>query len=133
MNDFREIVPDKRKAEGFVLMAKSDLNIALQLSKFPGSENLIIRNIYECFRMLGEAILFSKGMKSSDHVLPINEVISFAEKQGINMKILDSLRRLRHNINYYAYAATKKEAEEVVKVAKENFNFLADKFLENLK
>jgi len=107
--------------------------IGYQEAKFPYSHNVVIRNVYECFRMLGEAILFSKGIKSSDHILPINELISFAEKHGKNLKILDSLRRLRHNINYYAYSSTESEANEAIKIAKDNFNFLADKLLEELR
>lgn len=133
MAEPRRIDPDKRKAESFVLMAKRDLETVFQMTQFKYYNNLVIRNIYECFRMLGEALLLSKGIKSSDHILPINELISFSEKSGRNLIILDTLRRLRHNINYYAYSAKQEEALEAIRIAKDNFNFLADKILISLK
>jgi len=132
-DEFREIVPDKSKAKGFVLRAEKDMKIILEMSKINGSTNLIIRDIYECFRMLGEALLILRGIKSEGHVLPINELIKFSETEGHNLRMLDSLRRLRHNINYYAYSATQSEGEEVLRIANKYFNILADKILEKIK
>lgn len=132
-DEFREIVPDKMKAKGFVLRAEKDMKVVLEMSRVKGSTNLIIRDIYECFRMLGEALLILKGIKSEGHILPINELIKFSETRGHNLRVLDSLRRLRHNINYYAYSATESEGEEVLHIANKYFNILSHKILKKIE
>lgn len=81
----------------------------------------IIRNIYECFRMLGDASLVSKGIASQDHIEQIKELEKMPVKTERPIMLLDALRKLRHNINYYGYISSKTEAEDSISIAKNCF------------
>jgi len=118
----REKISDKKKALDLIESSKKDLDFTLTLKITNESANTIIRNIYECFRMLGEALLVNKGISTSDHITMINEIINLDINSSRPLNLLDNLRRLRHNINYYAYRATKEEADNISNLAKTTFN-----------
>lgn len=117
----RHKIPDKEKAKSLIASAKKDYEYTLMLGVNDNSANTIIRNIYESFRMLGEALLILKGIGFTDHIECINELINLDIKTKRNVQILDYLRRTRHGINYYGYIAKKEEAEEVLSIAKDFF------------
>jgi uncharacterized protein (UPF0332 family) len=114
--------PDIKKALSLIESAKRDITYTLSLSISPESANILIRNIYESFRMLGEAILTAKGIQSEDHVLPISELTIMKIQTKRPLNLLDNLRKLRRNINYYGYSATKEEAEDIVNFARVCFD-----------
>jgi len=118
----REKIQDKNKALSLIESSKKDLGFTLKLEISDESANTIIRNIYECFRMLGEALLINKGIVTSDHIMMINEIISLDIQTSRPLVILDNLRRIRHNINYYAYRSNKEEAQNFINLAKFDFN-----------
>jgi len=113
---------DIKKALSLIESSKRDIEYTFTLSVSAESANTIIRNVYECFRMLGEALLTAKGIKSEDHILPIGELISLKISTSRPLNLLDNLRRLRRNINYYGYSATAAEAEDILNFAKSCFN-----------
>lgn len=125
--------PDKNKALSLLESAKSDFDFTLTLPLTEKSANTIVRNIYECFRMLGEALLTFKGIQSEDHVVPIKELTNLDVKTTRPLMFLDYLRKMRRNINYYGYQASKKEAEDVLNFAKSNFDVIVKKVLEILR
>jgi hypothetical protein len=83
--------------------------------------------------MIGDAILISSGKKSEDHI----EQIKILERLGVKterpIKLVDNLRRMRHNINYYGYSPKKIEAEDVISLAKSCFHQLLSKAKEETK
>jgi len=119
--------PDKNKALSLIKSAKSDFAFTLTLSISDNSANTIIRNIYESFRMIGEALLISKGIQSEDHVLPIKELIDLNIKTSRPLGFLDQLRKIRRNINYYGYKSTKQEAEDILDFGKQYFDLIIKK------
>jgi len=52
--------PDKKNALSLAEAAQRELNFTLKLELNEESASTIIRNIYESFRMLGDAILVSQ-------------------------------------------------------------------------
>lgn len=122
----RDKFPDFKKADSLVESASRDMKFTLTLQLNQNSSNTIIRNIYESFRMLGEALLTAKGIESKDHVMPINELINLNLKTQRPLQLLDSLRRLRRNINYYGYMAKIEEAEDIINLAKCCFQQVSD-------
>lgn len=118
----REKIEDKQKALSLIESAKKDLEYTLTLKVSVDSANTIIRNVYESFRMLGEALLINKGISTPDHIMMINEIINLNIETSRPLNLLDNLRRLRHSINYYAYRADKEEALNIINIAKFNFN-----------
>ena len=117
----RQRIPDKEKAKSLTASAKKDYEYTLTLEINDNSANTIIRNIYESFRMLGEAILTIKGIEFTDHIECIKELINLDIKIKRPAQILDYLRKTRHRINYYGYIAKKDEAEEIISMAKDLF------------
>ena len=129
----RDKTPDQKQALSLIVSAKKDLEFTLTLKASEESANTIIRNIYECFRMLGEALLVIKGIYAADHVMMINEIINLEIDTLRPLNLLENLRRLRHNINYYAYRANKEEAENIVNLANKNFKKVFEKVKEILE
>ena len=77
--------------------------------------------------MLGEASLIYKGIKSEDHITSINEIINIKDINTPRpIHILDNLRRLRHNINYYGYKPNLNETKETVLFAKSCFKIICN-------
>jgi len=132
----REKIPDKNKAISLILCSKHDINYTLSLEVNKNSTNTIVRNIYESFRMLGEASLVNRGIGSPDHATCINELFKLDVKTLRPLQIIDGLRKLRHNINYYGYISSISEAEDAISIAKSCFNSLfaeIDKIIGRIK
>ncbi len=113
--------PDKKNGLSIIIAAEREMLFTLKQEVTEESSFNIIRNIYECFRMLGDARLISKGIKSQDHIEQIKELETIQVVTDRPIKVIDNLRRLRHNINYYGYIPTKPEAEDAVSIAKSCF------------
>ena len=122
LNNEREKIEDKNKALSLIESAKKDLEFTFKLEISDESANTIIRNIYECFRMLGESLLIKRGIVTSDHIMMIDEIIKLNIETSRPLSVLDNLRRIRHNINYYAYRANKEEAKNFIDLAKSDFD-----------
>lgn len=113
--------PDKKNALSIVDAAKREISFILKLELTKDSASTIIRNIYEAFRMLGDALMISKGISSEDHVAPIKELLKLKVQTLRPLGIIDNYRILRHNINYYGYYPNIKEAEDILDFAKKCF------------
>jgi len=114
--------PDKKNALSIIKAAKRDMNFTLSIGMSEEAGTTIVRNIYECFRMLGDALLVAKGIESKDHVAPIKELLKLKVNTTRPINIIDNLRKLRHNINYYGYSPKLLEIEDAVSLAKSCFN-----------
>lgn len=114
--------PDKKNALSIVNAAEREMQFTLRQPVNDESAFNIIRNIYESFRMLGDAKLISKGIVSQDHIEQIKELEKIQVETKRPIRLIDTLRKLRHNINYYGYIPTKSEAEDAVSIAHSCFN-----------
>lgn len=109
--------PDAKNALSILNAAEREMKFTLKMNVTEESAFNIIRNIYECFRMLGDARLISKGLVAVDHAEPTKELESMQVITARPLKLIDSLRRIRHNINYYGYIPSKAEAEDAISIA----------------
>jgi len=125
--------PDKKNALSIVESAKRDMHFTLSLKPSEESGTTIVRNIYECFRMIGDALLVAEGMESEDHVMPIRELLKLDVATSRPISIIDNLRRLRHNINYYGYAPKLIEVEDTLSIAKSCFEPLFKAVIKKIK
>ncbi len=124
--------PDKKNALSIINAAEKELDYTLRLPITEESSFNIIRNIYECFRMLGDARLVSKGFSSQDHIEQIKELETISVKTDRPIKLIDTLRKLRHNINYYGYIPSKAEADDAISIAKACFHPLLKVIIKEL-
>ena len=114
--------PDKKNALSIVEAAKRDMEYTLSIKVSDASGATIVRNIYECFRMLGDALLVEKGIESKDHILPMKELMRLNVRTERPVNLIDNLRKLRHNINYYGYKPNMEEVKDVISIAKAIFH-----------
>jgi len=117
----RQIHPDKKNSASILEASQKQMKYTLTLTPTDESAFNIIRNIYECFRMIGDAILISRGLKSEDHIEQIRVLEKLKVETNRPLGLIDNLRRIRHNINYYGYSPKKIEAEEIISFAKSCF------------
>ena len=129
----RQKRPDKKNALSILDAAKRDMKFTLSLNQTDESSSTIVRNIYESFRMLGDALLVAKGIESKDHIMPIKELLTLRVSTARPINIIDNLRRLRHNINYYGYHPKLMEVEDAVSIAKSCFKPLLDAIIKEVK
>jgi|SRR3989338_2156936 len=113
--------PDLKNANSILNSAKETMDFTLSLDINESSGSTIVRNIYECFRMLGDAILVKKGINSEDHILPIKEIASLKINSKRPISSIENLRNLRHNINYNGYKPNMFEVQDTISLAKECF------------
>ena len=114
--------PDSKNAISIIEAAKRDMEFTLTIRITEESGTTIIRNIYECFRMVGDALLVARGIKSEDHIAPISELLTMNVKTSRPIQLIENLRRLRHNINYYGYKPNLDDIKEAVSIAESCFN-----------
>ena len=117
----RQKHPDKKNAGSIVDASLKQMKYTLTLESNDNSAFNIIRNIYECFRMLGDALLITQGIESEDHLAPIHELLKIRVETPRSITLVDHLRRIRHNINYYGYTPKKEEADDAISLAKACF------------
>lgn len=113
--------PDRKNATSILAAAERDMKYTLSLKCTTDSGATIVRNIYECFRMLGEALLVAKGIESLDHVAPIQELLGLSVNTTRPIRVIDTLRILRHNVNYYGYNPSEPEVQDTLSIAKACF------------
>lgn len=117
----RQKHPDKKNAASIIDASLRQMNYTSTIKSNDDSAFNIIRNIYECFRMLGDALLITQGIESEDHLAPIHELMKIKIETIRPIRLVDRLRRMRHNINYYGYSPKKEEADDAISFAKACF------------
>lgn len=124
--------PDKKNALSILDAAKRDMKFTLTIKLSASSATTIVRNIYESFRMLGDALLVAKGISSTDHLMPIRELMKIKVKTKRPIQLINNLRRLRHNINYYGYRPNLEEVKDVISIAKNCFEPLHKQIIKKI-
>lgn len=124
---------DSKNAQSILESAEKQMKYTLTLISTEESAFNIVRNIYECFRMIGDALLISKGKISEYHTEQIRILADMKVRTERPIKLVDNLRRMRHNINYYGYSPRKIEAEDAINLAKSCFYQLLSKAKEEIK
>lgn len=111
--------PDKKSALSLLLASENQMKFTLTIKSTNESAFTIIRNIYECFQMIGKAILLAEGKESEDHIESLKALESLQVKTKRPIQLIDTLRKVRHGINYYGYAPSKAEADDAIEFAKD--------------
>ena len=124
--------PDEKNAISIVDAAEREMKFTLTIAPTEESASTIVRNVYESFRMLGDALLIEKGIKSEDHIMPVKELLTLKVNTTRPIQLIDNLRRLRHNINYYGYKPNLAEVKDVVSVAESCFKPMLDAVREKI-
>ena len=125
--------PDNKNALSLIEAARKDMEFTLSIEPTENSGPTIVRNIHECFRKLGGALLIAQGIESEDHVAPIKELMKVKAETSRPISLIDNLRRMRININYYGYKPNLDEVKEAISIAKSVFEPLLKAVSEKVK
>ncbi len=125
--------PDHKDALSLVEAAKKEMKFTFSIEINEGSGATIGRNIYECFRMLGDALLTSRGKIIQDHAEQVKSLIELNVKASRSLGALENLRILRHSINYYGYRPNTEEVKDAVNLAKSLFEPIYAEVLRQIK
>jgi len=117
--------PDKKSAISILEASQREMKYTESLEVSEDSGSTIVRNTYECFRMLGEALLIAEGIDTEDHVTKIRALMKLHVKTDRPVNIIDNLRILRHKMNYYGYRPGLPEINDTISMAKSLFEPLA--------
>ena len=128
----RQKRPDRKNALSIVEAAKKDMLFTLSLEPTEQAAATIARNIYECFRKLGDALLISQGIDAKDHIAPIKELFTLNVHTNRPIQLIGNLRQLRHNINYYGYSPSLPVLEDAISIAESCFNPLMEEVLSKI-
>ncbi len=114
--------PDKEKARSIIRASEEEIKFTLSITPTNQSASTIIRNLYESFRMLGEAILIKEGISTVDHREQIQPLLNLNIQTERPLQLIDQLRKSRHSINYYGYRPSKTDAEDAIDFTKKCFH-----------
>ena len=118
--------PDVKRAQGLVSGARADMTFTRTLPVTEHAGSTIVRNVYECFRMLGEALLRVRGLEPEGHIEPIQELLKLTVTTRRPVRSVEHLRKLRHDINYNGYRASAYEVKDALDIADACFDAVAD-------
>jgi len=131
----RRLKPDKAMARSMISAARDQMEVldSLQLTSKAGP--IIVREIYEQFRMLGDALLTAKGVSKGidQHKSMIQALMGINTEASRSLLVLDTLRILRHKINYEGYVPTPDQVRNVVDIKKTFWKTLLKKVEEEVK
>ena len=125
--------PDRKNAASIIKAAKINIDYTLKLKITPDATITITRNVYESFRMLGDALLVEKGISAEDHITQIKELTKLSIDSKRPIQLVENLRKMRHNVNYYGYLPSVAETEDAVSLAKACFYRAYHKIKNSLK
>ena len=111
----RKRSPDIAKARSLVIASEREMAFLDTLDPAPEAASTIIRGIYENFRRLGSAVLLLQGL-AGDHEQEIHALIQLNPQTTRPVQILDTLRRLRHDINYRGYQPSESDLRDVLSI-----------------
>lgn len=109
--------PDTKNAQSILDAAERKMKFTLTLPVTEESASTIASNIYECFRMLGDALFVKIGIQDSEHKEAIEEVCQLKIETQRPISAIRNLRHLRHNINYYGYEPSIDEVKDIKDLA----------------
>lgn len=125
--------PDHKDALSLVESAKNEMKFTMSMEINEHSAATIGRNIYECFRMLGDALLTSRGKIIQDHAEQVKSLTELKIKVSRPLGALENLRILRHSINYYGYRPNTEEVRDAVSLAQALFEPICAEVFRQIK
>lgn len=115
----RRKFPDKAKSASILKNAEGNMDVIESIKNNQKAGSLIVSTIYECFRMLGDALLTAEGFETTGkdhHKEMISRLLKINVKTTRPLLVLDELRRKRNDINYEGYTPTEDEIKDTLAI-----------------
>ncbi len=105
---------DTEKIKSMINSSVINAKVAKEIKLNEDSATLIFREIYESVRQLGDAKWWLLGYEPSNHDISLETLKDFDIKEKIKLNSLDRFKKIRHDINYRGFRATKEQAKEII-------------------
>ena len=111
--------PDKQRAESLLIAAKREIDFTRTLPISEQSASTIVRNVFQSYLMVGEALLIADGKEADDHAESIQVLMKLPAQTKRPLGAIDNLRRVRNNANYRGYMPSVAEAKDALSLAED--------------
>ena len=109
--ELRRRSPDKARIRSMLEAAKRTSEYVCRLEINEESAAVVFRELYECLRQIGDALLWRSGWEPLKHTASIE---ALKEEVGyVDYEKLDRLRIIRNNANYRGYSVSVQNALEI--------------------
>ena len=116
--------PDVARARSLIAASEENLRFTRTLQVTRSSTPTIIRNTYESFRMIGQAILYLRGNPSRHHSIQVGVLLELELSGRRPLRSIERLRELRHAINYQGYLPNEDEARDALAIADDLYELI---------
>lgn len=120
-NRIRSKQIDKSKINSMIDSAENTAEVILTLPLNEKSAIVILREIYEAIRQLGEAqwlILGYEPVGYATHETALEALKEINIKEKVKLNYLDRFKEIRNNANYRGFKVTKDQAQDIISLWK---------------
>lgn len=108
--------------------SKLNADVAIGIPLNDKSATLVLREIYESIRQLGDAKWGILGFEAQNHDVSLEILKSINIKNKFNLNYLSRFKKIRHDANYRGFRVSVSQAEEIIdfwnKCGKEIINLI---------
>jgi len=108
---------DKAKIESMIKSAENTAEVTLAIPLAEKSAIVILREIYEAIRQLGEAqwwILGYEPIGYATHETALEALKDLNIKEKVKLNFLDRFKEIRNNANYRGFVVTINQAQDII-------------------
>ena len=106
--------PDKERVKSIVESAKINAKIAKTVNLNEDSATVVVREIYESVRQLGDAKWWALGYEPRNHEICMEILKESNIKEKLLLNHLSRFKRMRNDANYRGFKITVAQAREII-------------------
>lgn len=113
-NRLRKREPDINRVKSLLESAATNIKVVKGIVLSEESATVIFRETYESIRQLGDAQWWLLGYEpANEHEVSMEILESMDVSDKVTLNSLSRFKRIRNDINYRGYKATKSQAEDI--------------------
>jgi|SRR3989338_4781309 len=123
---------DKGITKSLLNSSKNNAEVILSIPLNEKNATIILRELYESIRQLGEAMWWLKGYAPQSHDVSLEilkEIDFLKDTQKVKLNYLDRFKTIRHDANYRGFKVSEAQTKEII----EFWNNVAKEILSHLE
>ena len=113
-NQIRPRQIDTERIKSILKSAETNATVTLKIPLSDDSASIIYRELYECIRQLGDAMLWTNGYEPLSHEVSMDAIRELDIKNKILLNHLTRFKSIRNDINYRGFRASQTQAKEIM-------------------
>jgi len=102
------------RIKSILISAETNAAVTLKIPLNDDSASIIYRELYECIRQLGDAMLWINGYEPLNHEVSLDAIRSLDIKNKMPLNHLSRFKAIRNDINYRGFRASLAQAREIM-------------------